>query len=261
MVTDTPESVNITSILGEDEVQEKSFSEPIHEELVPRYEKILLNGLKEETKTDLLKKYLPPDNFRAIVPPMLNPEVKVAIQENTLKRDARLSKLQEQVAAVISALAQFTSDLAKKGMEGNLKYLETSNDALRLLCDIFHHESVTRRELLLLNLNKDIKETLKNTKISEWLFGKELESTIEAAKKLEKSGEQLKIKKNRPSVSTLTTTSRQGNYRRPFVKGVQQMGQKFQRRTPLQNSNQRSSKTRYPQSHRRNNSVERRRHY
>ncbi|CAH1975286.1 unnamed protein product [Acanthoscelides obtectus] len=97
---------------------------------------------------------------------------------------------------------------------------------------------------------------------AEYLFGKELETTIEAAKKLEKSGEQLKIKKYRPSFSTMATTSKQGNFRRPFAKGVQQMGQKVQRRTLSQNNNPRRSQTHYySQSHRINSSVERRRRH
>ncbi|VEN38972.1 unnamed protein product [Callosobruchus maculatus] len=262
-----PETVNINSILGDAELPEKCFSEPILEELVPRYEKVLLSGLKEEARVDLIKKYLPLENIKAIVPPKLNPELKVAIQENTLKRDNRLSTLQEQIAAVISALVEFTSDLAKKGGEDNLRYIETSNDALRLLCDVFHHESVSRRELLLLNLNKDLKETLQNTTISEWLFGAGLENTIEAAKKLEKSGEQLKIKKNRQPSSTLASTSKQGNFRHPFAKGVQQMGRRFQRRTPLPNNAQpnnthkRTKNHRTYSTHRHSSSVERRRLY
>lgn len=219
----------------------------------------MLNGLKEEVTTELIKKYLPPENFKAIVPPLVNAEVKVAVQENILRRDSRLSKLQEKVSAVISALAHFTSDLAKKGGEENIKYMETTNDALRLLCDVFHHESISRKELLLLNLNKDLKETLKNTTISECLFGGELENTIETAKKLEKSGEQLKIKKTRPSTSA--STSRQENYRRPFAKGVQQMGFKFQRRTLSQNKPGTSGRPKYHyhSSHRPNSSIERRR--
>ncbi|CAH1964333.1 unnamed protein product [Acanthoscelides obtectus] len=44
-----PTTVNISSILGEDEIQERVFSEPILEELVPRYTKVLLGGLKEES--------------------------------------------------------------------------------------------------------------------------------------------------------------------------------------------------------------------
>nr|CAI5827563.1 unnamed protein product [Callosobruchus analis] len=257
-----PEGFNISSILGEAELPEKCFSEPILEELVLRYSKVLLGGLKEEARVELVKKYLPPENLKAIVPPKMNPEVKVAIQDNTLKRDNRLLALQEQVAAAISALVQFTSDMVRNGGEENLKHIEASNDALRLLCDVFHHESVSRRELLLLNLNKDLKETLQSTTISEWLFGTELENTIEVAKKLEKSGEQLKVRKNKPPGSTSASTPKQGNYRRPFAKGVQQMGHRFQRRTPPQSTNQKRTKSHRPYpTHRRNHSLERRRPY
>nr|CAI5825252.1 unnamed protein product [Callosobruchus analis] len=206
VVTDNlvPEGFNISSILGEAELPEKCFSEPILEELVPRYSKVLLSGLKEEARVELVKKYLPPENLKAIVPPKMNPEVKVAIQDNTLKRDNRLSALQEQ----------------------------------------------------------DLKETLQSTTISEWLFGTELENTIEVAKKLEKSGEQLKVRKNKPPGSTSASTPKQGNYRRPFAKGVQQMGHRFQRRTPPQSTNQKRTKSHRPYpTHRRNHSLERRRPY
>lgn len=152
----------------------------------------MLNGLNEEVRVELINTFLLPENLKAIVPPLINPEVKVAILGTTLKRDTRLSNLEVQVATVISALTRFLSYLAKKGGETEIKYIETTNDALRLLCDVFHHESVTRGEFLPLNLNKDLKDTLQNTTISEYLFGKELDTTIEGAKKLEKSSEHLR---------------------------------------------------------------------
>nr|CAI5825254.1 unnamed protein product [Callosobruchus analis] len=108
----------------------------------------------------------------------------------------------------------------------------------------------------------DAHETLQSTTISEWLFGTELENTIEVAKKLEKSGEQLKVRKNKPPGSTSASTPKQGNYRRPFAKGVQQMGHRFQRRTPPQSTNQKRTKSHRPYpTHRRNHSLERRRPY
>nr|CAH7752859.1 unnamed protein product [Callosobruchus chinensis] len=228
-----PDPVNMTSILGDDEITEKCFSGPILQELVPHYEKVLLGGMKEETRVELIKRYLPPENMTAIVPPKINPEVRMAIKENTLRRDNRLSKVQEQLAAVISALVQFTSDLTKKGGEENLSYIATTNDALRLLCDVFHHESVSRRELLLLNVNKDLKETLKNTAISEFLFGTELETQYRL----------LINSRSLASESTLASTSKQGNYRSPFTKGVQQMGHKFQRRSPTEQQPQKDEES------------------
>lgn len=101
---------------------------------------------------------------------------------------------------------------------------------------------MSRRELLVINLNKDLKETLKNTSISEWLFGSDLDNTIKSAKDLEKSGEQLKVQKNNVRVST---SKYQGNSRRPYLakKGARQSGQDFrvsnQRRVYAQHYQQR----------------------
>nr|CAI5862403.1 unnamed protein product [Callosobruchus analis] len=47
--------------------------------------------------------YLPPENVKAFVPIKINPEVKVAIQENTLKRNNPSEN------RFFSFLAQFTS--------------------------------------------------------------------------------------------------------------------------------------------------------
>nr|CAI5822614.1 unnamed protein product [Callosobruchus analis] len=52
--------------------------------------------------------YLPPENVKAFVPITINPEVKVAIQENTLKRNNPSEN------RFFSFLAQFTSNMVRK---------------------------------------------------------------------------------------------------------------------------------------------------
>nr|CAI5842856.1 unnamed protein product [Callosobruchus analis] len=125
------ERINIDSILGEAELPEKVCS-TLREGFV--------SELKEEAKVELMSTYLPPENVKAFVPITINPEVKVAIQENTLKRN-------------------------------NPRPQGTSTKD-------FHFE---------------------------WLFGTKLENTIQVAKKLEKLGEQLKVKKNKPPRTTLAS--------------------------------------------------------
>lgn len=224
------------SIFGEVDDPKADGSEPVLPEVVSRWVKCLQQGLNEETKQSLLKKYLPPENFQEVRPPKINPEVKVAVAENTVRRDARISSLQEQIGTAISITAAVITKLIHSGGTQNKVYIEMLNDSGRLLSDAFHTESVSRRELLAINLNKDLKDTLKNTPINDFLFGADLENTIKTAKDLEKSGEQLKQKKT--STARPSTSQHPENFRRPSVlkRGAQQSGQgirasNFNRRT------------------------------
>lgn len=208
--------------MGDDGEEEKSYSAPIQPELASRWKKILQSGLSDEAKKELIKKYLPPENCIELNPPKINLEVEKAVPENTIRRDKRLSQLQSQVGAATSAVAWLITDILQKGEGVNMAYIECLNDIGRLLSDVFHSESVSRRELLALNINKDLKDTLTHTPISEWLFGKDLDTTIKSAKDLEKSSDQLKIQKK----NVENQPSRQGNFKRPssMKKGAYQVG-------------------------------------
>lgn len=172
--------------------------------------------------------------------------VKKAVPENTIRRDARLSQLQCQIGAASSAVAGLITDMLKEREGVNRKYIEYLNDIGRLLCDIHHSESISRRELLLaLNINKDLKDALTNTSIGEWLFGKDLDDTIKTARDLEKSSDQLKLPKRRPE--NYPSTSKQGNFKRPSLtkKGTSQVGQVY--RVPnSSNKGRKSHVQRYP---------------
>lgn len=214
--------------MGDGEDKEKEFSESIQPELTSSWGKILNSGLSDEVRKDLAKKYLPPDNCKELYPPKINPEVKIALSENTIKRDERLVQLQGQVGAATSAVALLITNMVKEGGEANKEHIETLNDIGRLLCNVHYSESVSRRELLLINLNKDIQDPLRTTPISNFLFGNELDNTIKSAKELVKSSEQLKPKKKiaRPALHS------SGNLRRPLRRGAHQSGQTT--RTPNQ---------------------------
>nr|CAI5850768.1 unnamed protein product [Callosobruchus analis] len=105
--------------------------------------------------------------------------------------------------------------MLKKEGGANKEYIESLNVIGRLLCD---NESVSRRQLLCLNLNKDFKEALKDSPTEKWLFGSNLDTTLKTTKELEKSTELLKVPKR------IT-----GNLKRPFLsrKGTQQSGHKL----------------------------------
>lgn len=103
--------------MAEDGNKEKESSEPIQPELTSSWGKILISGLTEESKKELTKKYLPPDNCKEFYPPKINPEVNLVLSENTIKRDERLAQLQGQIDAATSAVALIITNMIKEGGE------------------------------------------------------------------------------------------------------------------------------------------------
>ncbi|CAH2012914.1 unnamed protein product [Acanthoscelides obtectus] len=162
---------------------EKIFSAAIQPELAACWSKILTTGLSAETKETLIKKYLPPENCQELQPPLINPEVKRASPVNAVRRDERIARLQQQVRAATSAISLLIAEMLKKEGGANREYIESLNDIGRLLCDVHHNETVSHRELICLNLNKDFKETLKD--VSHWkiAFWKRFRLYIENSKR------------------------------------------------------------------------------
>ncbi|VEN34578.1 unnamed protein product [Callosobruchus maculatus] len=217
-----PPSDEIISLFTAEGDTKQMFSPSIQPELAACWTKILISGLATETKENLIKKYLPPENCQELSAPLINPEVKRASPENSVRRDARIAQIQQQVGAATSAVSLLITEMLKKEGGANREYIECLNDIGRLLCDVHYNESVSRRELLCLTLNKDFKEALKDTSICKWLFGSDLDSTLKTAKELEKSTQQLKVPKK-------VFRQPQGNLKRPLVprKGARQSGQQL----------------------------------
>lgn len=119
-------------------------------------------------------------------------EVAAAVTEAISRRDDRLSLLQAQVGACLAALGKVTTLHLEAEGGGDLTYLQILNDAGRLLSDVHHSQSTSRRELVALNLNKELKDTLSNAPIDGWLFGDNLDDRVKATKNIERSGQALK---------------------------------------------------------------------
>ncbi|CAH1971259.1 unnamed protein product [Acanthoscelides obtectus] len=193
---------SILALLGDEKPSADVLGPSIHVDLTSRWSFILSNGLSEASVNTLLKKYPPPENCPLLKCPRINPEVASAINEQVARRDSNLNGLQNQIGAALSALGQLASAVVSEEGGGDLAYVELASDASRLLLDFYHKYSVIRRDLLILNLRKDLKETLTNVSADGWLFGKDLGERIKATKDIEKSGLDLKpTRVSRPSTS------------------------------------------------------------
>lgn len=138
----------------------------------------------------------------------MNPEARVQRDNDCLKRDGRILNNQKKTAAEISALSRGLSilleqqkkfeildnlilpntpafDIITNLKDERMSCLELFSHGCRLAADTHHDVSMTRRNLLIGNMNnfsKGVKEAIKETEPGEFLFGTNLLETIKAAK-------------------------------------------------------------------------------
>lgn len=214
----------VLNLLGEDVTTDITAGPSIQKDLASRWTGILKNGVSDEERTKLIKKYPVPENCPLIAPPKLNLAVASAISESVTRRDTRIATLQGQLGAAISAIGSVITILLKKEEGENLSHVENLSDACRLLADMHHSESTSRRDLASYDLNKSLKETLNNVPVDGWLFGENLEERVKASKSIARSS--LDLKSTKPtSNKKQSSTSRNLNWKslpRSTSQGVRQ---------------------------------------
>ncbi|KAJ8980422.1 hypothetical protein NQ317_018814 [Molorchus minor] len=183
---------DLLEILGNEPVQTAIQGPPVHDAIKVRWSEILKNGISEDIKLVMLNKHLVPENLPGLLIPKLNPEVTAALSSQVLKRDERLVQKQQQLVTSISAIGKAISLMIEKQRGDDREYIELLSNAGRLLCDFHHNETKIRRDLISINLNKDLRDTLTDAPIDQYLFGASLDERLKTAKILEKSSIELK---------------------------------------------------------------------
>lgn len=123
-------------------------------------------------------------------------------------------------------------------------------DSIRLMCDNQHSDSILRRNFILSNLKKEMKEQLQKTIIDKHLFGSDLAETLKIAKTITKTGAELKSTVSKPPTTREKTAPLQSqstlqqrnnlNWRAPppghRQTGTQRRREPAPRNTPASNS-------------------------
>lgn len=140
------------------------WGENIQNDIAKRFERVLLQGLKKEEKTDLTKRYLFLKNSPSTKAPVLNPELATnTLQEPAKTRDKRLSEKQNQLGRALAALGAAMTALLKKNVDKS-DVMRKLNDAGKFLCDSHYTETETRRALIIPLIDKSLVESFKERK-------------------------------------------------------------------------------------------------
>lgn len=195
-------------LLGSNPAQNKSFGDKLHKDLAIRWQHILINGLPKDEKVDLLKQYLPAENCAYMKAPTLNLEIKSALSEVHAKRDSYSEQKQNQMASCIAAIGKALNLALSHTGDVPQDIIKTLSDAGRLLCDTHYRESISRRYAIVNVLSKQKRETIKNTKIDDKLFGSNLSEYLKSSKAISQSASELRFKTQRPLQNNTTLNAR-----------------------------------------------------
>lgn len=183
----------VMQLLGEDPTQKRVYGNDIQPDLAVRLQHMATSGLSKETRKELSDKYLIPANCTLIDAPLLNPEIKAAVSETVHKRDKGIEHKQKQIASAITCIAEALTLLISHEQNASpTELIKLLMDAQKILCDCQNSDSLVRRNFILFNMKKEIKDQLQATKIDKFLFGAELAETLKAAKAITKTGDDMK---------------------------------------------------------------------
>ncbi|XP_063366035.1 uncharacterized protein LOC134657909 [Cydia amplana] len=182
----------ILDLLGEDPSTKKIYGASLHKDIAPRWAHILTNGLTKESQADLIKQYRLPENCTNLSSPKLNPEIKAALSELNIKQDQYSQGKQNQIGSGLAALGQALNWVVTAKDIVPPDIVKALIDAGRLICDNHYRESLSRRYAILNTLNRNIRDTVKDTKIDENLFGSNLSDHLKSSKAITKTGSEMK---------------------------------------------------------------------
>ncbi|KAF6210509.1 hypothetical protein GE061_013615 [Apolygus lucorum] len=230
----------ILDLLGKDpEAGNPNRDFVLHDQVVPRWRHTILNGSPREEVQGLSSKHSPPSNLLELIPPPINPEVKVNLPKQILIKDNAQTDLQALIATSLSALgANFNillDPLTDIPNETRKFLLANSVDSAKLSTHLFHKISINRRNAIFPLLHKNVREQCDKTPPNNFLFGSDLSEKIKSAKMLEAAGKDLRPPQTsnfpKPKVSSYrisdkkkggdkidggrSTTQNQGNSSRP----------------------------------------------
>lgn len=138
-----------------------------------------------------------------------------------------MSEVQKMAGTALSIVGSVITSFYKENESDEDFNLETLltllYDSGKILSAIVHKQNITRKAFIEPGLTKETKAVLKDSKIDEFLYGKDLPEKIKEAKALNKLGDELKLAQpNKPGPST----NKSSNYKTPFVRRPQtaQMG-------------------------------------
>ncbi|XP_058800139.1 uncharacterized protein LOC131669343 [Phymastichus coffea] len=221
IIQDDNEDNNWLEVLGDDPTASLTTEVKIDPELLKRWDYFCKNGIKKDVMEAILAKYAPVPEF---TPPALNPQISVTMKDFAITRDKHMKEIQRLASTALVMIGSVIT-LIHEGQqaEEGLDIASVTKplvEAGKIIALIFYKQSVSRKAFIEPGLSKETISVLKETKVDEFLYGKELTEKLKEAKAMVKMAETLKPSQPKP----LSQARQNLNQKAPFAKGPKQMG-------------------------------------
>lgn len=193
--------------------------------MLARWEVYIKEGLKKEDYESIMKKYSCIKEFQA---PLLNELIASMMKGPKVTRDGHLGDIQKLAGTALSVVSSLATSIYREDETLTLESMLTSLcDIAKFLSLIIYKQSKSRKALIEPGLSDDMKDLVKNTKVDEYLYGKDLSEKVNQKKTMKKLANELKVTQNQKTSSANVARSNL-NSKTPFVRRpLQQMGYTF----------------------------------
>jgi len=181
-------------LFGERDIEKVSVW---NEMVTQTWQDLARSGLVTDQRELLFKKYSPPETAAFLKAPALNQECSVALKGNSvIKRDDFARKNQEQLGRALCALGEAISDFLCPTNQSSLtpevrSAVAKVNDGAKILADLFHQLSKSRRAQIMPALNLAAKDTANAIPSDELLFGTSFGDQIKKVAAMQKSSKEI----------------------------------------------------------------------
>ena len=188
-------SDEVLKLLGDDIIGTVTVCAKVNNVLAERWTNVLQRGCKKEVRQELLTKYPPIDNCQFMQAPKMNPEILATMDDKQIRKDNYQVLAQNQLGAAISATGSVLDKLLFSEDPEDQLTVQKLSDAVRLMCDLHHTMSLSRRSFFTPSFEKVPKglALAENCLVDKLLYGEDFAKGVNAAKAAEKVGLNIKI--------------------------------------------------------------------
>lgn len=205
-------------LLSDDGLMDMADGKPINETIAEKLSKIARLGLPKDITDNIFKKRPLPENCQSLRAPILNSQIANLLTAGK-KKDKYQVQNQNQLGMAVGILGSALSTLmSMKKSEETASAFEAVMDGARLIADLHHNISVTRRIFAMPVLDFVAKNVAKESPIDNFLFGADFSEKLNKAKEVEKASRQIKkpqpVEKREKSSTTSGSNKNTGNFQK-----------------------------------------------
>lgn len=213
--------------MGVNPERENPKGTPINKEIVLRWTSYLTEGLNNDTKQELKKKWAVPEDFPILNAPKINPEIQLLLNSTESTRDSIFSHIQNEIGLGLSAMGTALNKILDNDLS-NIKddVLPGLIDSAKLFAQAHFLLTQHRKHQIYPTLNTPMQKVARECHSDSVLFGKDFAEKCKSATVIKKSSMELKAS-SKPADSVRPKQFRNDlNWKRPFTKARFKQGVK-----------------------------------